>query len=112
MTFESHNPATDELVGNYPEHDEAETNLRLQRAWDGWQRWSGTPLRERSTFLIRLADLLDARAESYGRLITAETGKPVADAMGEVGAALLQYHGPGRQHRHRQACGDRAINGQ
>jgi acyl-CoA reductase-like NAD-dependent aldehyde dehydrogenase len=40
MTFESHNPATGELVGTYPEHDEAETNLRLQRAWDGWQRWS------------------------------------------------------------------------
>jgi excisionase family DNA binding protein len=27
MTFESHNPATGELVGTYPEHDEAETIL-------------------------------------------------------------------------------------
>jgi cytochrome o ubiquinol oxidase subunit 2 len=27
MTFESHNPATGELVGTYPEHDEAETNV-------------------------------------------------------------------------------------
>jgi acyl-CoA reductase-like NAD-dependent aldehyde dehydrogenase len=84
MTFESHNPATGELVGTYPEHDEAETNVRLQRAWDGWRRWSRTPLHERSAFLMRLADLLDARAESYGRLITTEMGKPVADAMGEV----------------------------
>jgi hypothetical protein len=25
MTFESHNPATGELIGTYPEHDEAET---------------------------------------------------------------------------------------
>jgi hypothetical protein len=37
MTFESHNPARCELVGTYAEHDEAETNVRLQRAWDGWQ---------------------------------------------------------------------------
>jgi acyl-CoA reductase-like NAD-dependent aldehyde dehydrogenase len=84
MTFQSHNPATGELVGTYPEHDEAETNVRLQRAWDGWLRWSRAPLHERSAFLIRLADLLDARAESYARLITAEMGKPLADAIAEI----------------------------
>jgi len=84
MTFQSHNPATGELVGTYPEHDEAETNVLLQRAWDGWLRWSRTPLHERSAFLIRLADLLDARAESYARLITAEMGKPLADAIAEI----------------------------
>ena len=43
MTFQSHNPATGELIGTYPEHDEAETNLRLQRAWEGCLRWSRTP---------------------------------------------------------------------
>jgi succinate-semialdehyde dehydrogenase/glutarate-semialdehyde dehydrogenase/succinate-semialdehyde dehydrogenase len=41
-------------------------------------------LHERSAFLIRLADLLDARAESYARLITAEMGKPLADAIAEI----------------------------
>jgi acyl-CoA reductase-like NAD-dependent aldehyde dehydrogenase len=89
MTFESHNPATGELIGTYPEHDEAETNVRLQRAWDGWRRWSRTPLPERTAFLIRLADLLDARAETYGRLITAEMGKPIADSISEVKKSAL-----------------------
>jgi acyl-CoA reductase-like NAD-dependent aldehyde dehydrogenase len=84
MTFQSHNPATGELIGTYPEHDEAETNVRLQRAWQGWLRWSRTPLHERSAFLIRLVDLLDARAETYGRLITAEMGKPLPDAIAEI----------------------------
>ena len=64
MTFQSHNPATGELIGTYPEHDEAETNVRLQRAWEGWLRWSHTPFHERRSFLIRLADLLDGRAET------------------------------------------------
>ena len=89
MSFESHNPATGELIGTYPEHDEAETNARLQRAWDGWRRWSRTPLHERMAFLVRLGDLLDARAETYGRLITAEMGKPVGDAIGEVKKSAL-----------------------
>ena len=89
MNFESRNPATGEIIGSYPEHDEAETNVRLQRAWDGWRRWSGTPLRERVAFLIRLADLLDGRAETYGRLITAEMGRPIGDAIDEVRKSAL-----------------------
>ena len=54
MTFQSHNPATGELIGTYPEHDEAETNVRLQRAWEGWLRasgwWERLPARERPPF--------------------------------------------------------------
>jgi acyl-CoA reductase-like NAD-dependent aldehyde dehydrogenase len=52
------------LIGIYPEHDEVETEVRLQRAWEGWKRWAGTPLRVRTAFLIRLADLLDARRKA------------------------------------------------
>lgn len=84
MSFKSHNPATGELLGTYPEHDSAETEQRLQRVWDGWQNWSRRPLSERRAFLVRLADLLEARAQEYGRLITLEMGKPLAEAVGEV----------------------------
>ena len=84
MNFESRNPATGELLGTYPEHDKAEIEVRLQRAWDGWRHWSRTPLQERIAFLTRLAELLDERAEIYGRLITAEMGKPLADSIFEI----------------------------
>jgi acyl-CoA reductase-like NAD-dependent aldehyde dehydrogenase len=84
MNFESHNPATGELLGTYPEHSKAEIEARLQCAWDGWRRWSRTPLQERIAFLIRLAELLEERAETYGRLITAEMGKPLADSIFEI----------------------------
>jgi acyl-CoA reductase-like NAD-dependent aldehyde dehydrogenase len=89
MAFESRNPATGELIEIYPEHDKAETEVRLQRAWEGWKRWSRTPLHERTAFLIRLADLLDARTETYGRLITAEMGKPLPDAIDEIKKSAL-----------------------
>jgi succinate-semialdehyde dehydrogenase/glutarate-semialdehyde dehydrogenase/succinate-semialdehyde dehydrogenase len=84
MNFESRNPATGELLGTYPEHNKAEIEVRLQRAWDGWRRWSRTPLQERIAFLTRLAELLEERAETYGRLITAEMGKPLADSIFEI----------------------------
>src|SRR3984885_15125566 len=84
MNFESRNPTTGELIGVYREHDKVETDVRLQRAWDGWQRWSRTPLHERIAFLTRLAELLEERVETYGRLITAEMGKPLADSIFEI----------------------------
>src|ERR1700688_3077260 len=88
MNFESRNPATGELLGVHPEHDKAEIEVRLQRAWDGWRRWSRTSLRERIAFLIRLAELLEERGEKrlepYARLTPAEMGKPLADSIFEI----------------------------
>jgi hypothetical protein len=55
MNFESRNPATGKVLGTYPEHNKAEIEVRLQRAWDGWRRWSRTPLQKRIAFLTRRA---------------------------------------------------------
>src|SRR5271154_6292539 len=84
MNFESRNPATGELLGTHPEHNKAEIEVRLQRAWDGWRHWSRTAMRERIAFLTRLAELLEERVETYGRLITSEMGKPLADSIFEI----------------------------
>ncbi len=84
MSFESRNPATGEILARYPEHTAAEVDERLARVWAGWQTWSATPMSERAAFLVRLADILESRADDYGRLITAEMGKPLAEAVGEV----------------------------
>src|SRR5260370_32536758 len=84
MNVESNNRATGELIGTYPKNNKAEIEVRVQRAWDGWRQWSRTPLQERSAFLTGLAKLLEERAETYGRLITAEMGKPLADSIFEI----------------------------
>jgi acyl-CoA reductase-like NAD-dependent aldehyde dehydrogenase len=89
MSFESKNPTTGELLGTYPEHTASEIDARLQNGWDGWKRWSHTPLSERTAFLLRLATLLEERAETYARLITTEMGKPVGEALGEVKKAAF-----------------------
>src|SRR5580704_15367282 len=89
MSFESKNPATGELLGTYPEHSAQEVELRLQSAWEGWKKWSRTPLAERAAFLIRLAELLEKRVDEYARLITLEMGKPIGEAQGEVKKAAF-----------------------
>src|ERR1700755_3114038 len=89
MTFESRNPSTGELLNTYPEHSGQDVDLRLQRAWDGWKKRSRTPLSARTAFLIRLAELLEKRADDYARLITLEMGKPIGEALGEVKKAAF-----------------------
>jgi succinate-semialdehyde dehydrogenase/glutarate-semialdehyde dehydrogenase/succinate-semialdehyde dehydrogenase len=84
MSFESRNPSTGEILATYPEHTPVEVEACLARAWSGWQAWSTTALSERTAFLNRLADVLEARAGEFGRLITLEMGKPFAEAQGEV----------------------------
>jgi succinate-semialdehyde dehydrogenase/glutarate-semialdehyde dehydrogenase/succinate-semialdehyde dehydrogenase len=89
MAFESKNPTTGELLGTYPEHTAHEVEARLQSAWDGWKSWSRTPLTERTAFLLRLAELLEQRADQYARLITLEMGKPLTEATAEVKKAAF-----------------------
>ncbi|CAM2141862.1 Succinate semialdehyde dehydrogenase [NAD(P)+] Sad [Pararobbsia alpina] len=89
MSFESRNPATGEVLETYPAHQAGDIDARLATSWATWKRWSATSIEERTAFLLRLAGLLEQRAEEYGRLITLEMGKPIGEAIGEVKKAAL-----------------------
>jgi acyl-CoA reductase-like NAD-dependent aldehyde dehydrogenase len=99
VTFTSTNPTTGKVIATYPEHSAAEADQLLQQAWRAWQKWSKEPLANRTAFLIRLADLLEQRADQYATLIVAEMGKPFGEAKGEVlksatGARHFAAEGP------------------
>jgi len=99
MSFTSTNPTTGAVIATYPEHTDAEIEERLQRAHDTWRAWSKRPVEERTAFLIRLAELLEQRADQYAALMVSEMGKPVGEAKGEVlksatGARHFATEGP------------------
>ncbi|HEX3129674.1 MAG TPA: NAD-dependent succinate-semialdehyde dehydrogenase [Thermoanaerobaculia bacterium] len=78
------NPATGELIREYPDHDESEAAARLERAERAFASWRKVPFAERARLMTQAGDLLRDRAGDYGRLITEEMGKPLAAAEGEV----------------------------
>jgi len=84
MSLLSRNPATGEVLETYPGHGSAEIADRLARSEQAWRAWSKTTMADRAAFLVRMADLLEQRAEQYGRLITLEMGKPIGEAIAEV----------------------------
>jgi succinate-semialdehyde dehydrogenase/glutarate-semialdehyde dehydrogenase len=94
MPFVCLNPATGRRLRSYRTHTAAETNRILQRA-DGafraWREWS--PAR-RGGYLVSVARMLRRRAPALARLITAEMGKPLAQARAEVekSAVACEYY--------------------
>jgi succinate-semialdehyde dehydrogenase/glutarate-semialdehyde dehydrogenase len=78
------NPATEEVIGDVPEHDEAEVERRLRRADEAFRQWRTTPMAERRRLMHGAARVLRERAGEFARGMTEEMGKPVVAAEQEV----------------------------
>lgn len=86
-TLEVNNPATGEILGTVPKMGANETRRAIQAAKDAFVDWSRKPAKERSILLRRWHDLIMTNVEDLGKLMTAEQGKPVTEAKGEVAYA-------------------------
>jgi succinate-semialdehyde dehydrogenase/glutarate-semialdehyde dehydrogenase len=78
------NPATDETLMRFDDHDGNAIEQRLARARSAQQGWARLPLSDRLPLLKRVARQLRADKDSLARTITLEMGKPLAEAAGEV----------------------------
>jgi succinate-semialdehyde dehydrogenase / glutarate-semialdehyde dehydrogenase len=78
------NPATEELIAEYPEHDTAEVARRLAQAAVAFPSWRAFGFLERGELMRRVADFLRADRERFARLMTAEMGKTLASSEAEV----------------------------
>ncbi|MDH2413135.1 aldehyde dehydrogenase family protein [Nocardioides sp. CER19] len=83
-TVITRNPATGEVLASYDAHDEAGVEGALAEAHAASLVWRDTPLDERLALLRGVGKLLTERREAYAALITAEMGKPITEALGEV----------------------------
>jgi succinate-semialdehyde dehydrogenase / glutarate-semialdehyde dehydrogenase len=83
-TFGVTNPATGETLCTVPKMGAAETRRAIEAAKNAWPGWRRKPAKERSALLRRWYDLMVANVDDLGKLMTAEQGKPLAEAKGEV----------------------------
>jgi succinate-semialdehyde dehydrogenase / glutarate-semialdehyde dehydrogenase len=83
-TMDVVNPATGAVIGQCPKAGPAQLDAALKAADDAFAAWSRTSGAERHAILRRAADLLRERAPAIAHVITAEMGKPRAQAIGEI----------------------------
>jgi acyl-CoA reductase-like NAD-dependent aldehyde dehydrogenase len=92
QTFGVINPATGEVFAQAPECTREQLDAAMESAHKAQLSWKQDAA-ARTAALLRAADAVDAAAQDLGPLLTAEQGKPVAQAIGEAKgvAAWLRY---------------------
>jgi len=82
------NPATGRQTGSVALASAEVVHEAARVARDAQRAWRDTGLARRQQIMFRLREIISSRAEELARIITAEHGKTVADALGEVARGL------------------------
>jgi succinate-semialdehyde dehydrogenase/glutarate-semialdehyde dehydrogenase len=78
------NPYTAQEIARFEEHSDAQVDAMLSETVKAQERWSAKPIADRAALLRSIAKVLRAGKTKFGKMITEEMGKPVAEAEGEV----------------------------
>ena len=99
------NPKTEETIVKLPDASTVQVDEAVDAATKAFQTWSRTTPAERSSLLLKLADAIDAEAESFATLEALNCGKPrirvlqdempaVSDCFRFFAGAVRNMHGP------------------
>ena len=88
------NPANGEEVSSVPSLGKEETQMAIDNAQAAFETWRALTAKERGAILRRWFDLIVENNEDLAQIMTAEQGKPLAEARGEVayGASFIEFY--------------------
>lgn len=83
-TFEVTNPVNDKIIGSAQDSTAQDAENAIKVASNSFKKWAEVPAKEKSIKLKSLLKLVNDNADELAKIITAECGKPLAEAKGEV----------------------------
>ena len=86
-------PATEAVVGRVPDATDAQLQQAVEAAARAFETWRAVPLEQRRAAVRGLAEVLREHREELAAILTAEQGKPLAAARGEINAAAAWCEG-------------------
>ncbi len=91
--FDVNDPATGLKLADVARLGATETEAAIAAANAAWPAWRAKTAKERAAILQKWNTLLIQHAEDLGRIMTAEQGKPLPEAKGEVvyGASFIEW---------------------
>jgi len=90
-TIEIGNPYLGEKIGKVHQAGPEEIETAIRAAQGAFPELRRMPLYRRAEALQKITDGIHARREDLARMICLEAGKPITDARGEVGRAILNF---------------------
>src|SRR5688500_8763424 len=92
-TFPVENPATNEIIAHVADGGPEDAAQAIEAASRAQAQWAKSTPRERADILRRAFELVIENTDHVAAIMTAEMGKPLAEAKGEVayGAEMLRW---------------------
>lgn len=93
-TFDVTDPATGAVIARCARGDAGDAERAIAAADAAFPAWAALPAKERGRIIRRWYDLVVENADDLARILTAEQGKPLAEAKGEIlyGAAFFEWY--------------------
>ena len=94
-TFAVINPARGDVICHVPDLGRAETARAIDAANVAMKDWAARTGKERAAVMRKWFELMMANQDDLGKILTAEMGKPLAEATGEIayGASFIEWFG-------------------
>ncbi|MCL4117466.1 UNVERIFIED_CONTAM: hypothetical protein GTU68_054827 [Idotea baltica] len=94
-TFPVTNPARGDILVNLPDLDVADATRAIDKAYAVQKDWAAHTGKERAAILRKWFDLIVENKDDLGMILTAEMGKPITEAVGEVlySASYIEWFG-------------------
>ncbi|EOC4158729.1 NAD-dependent succinate-semialdehyde dehydrogenase [Enterobacter cloacae complex sp. 280C5] len=95
MAYQTVNPATNQLIKEYPSHTDADVEAALKAADALYHSdWAKGDISQRLPVVHKLADLIDERVEELAKIASQEMGKLIEQSRGEVKlcAQIARYY--------------------
>lgn len=92
-SFAVTNPSTGERIAEVADMTPDDTARAIDIAYEAQSGWQRKTAKDRSLILLKWYDLMMEHQEDLGKILTAEMGKPLAEAKGEIayGASFIQW---------------------
>ena len=92
-TFDVHDPATGKTIASVANLTQQVAGVAIDAANKAWPLWRDKTAKERAAILMEWYRLQMLHADDLARIMTAEQGKPLAEAKGEVayGASFVEW---------------------
>jgi succinate-semialdehyde dehydrogenase/glutarate-semialdehyde dehydrogenase len=93
VTFDVTNPARGDVIAKVADLSRAQTARAIAAAEAAQKEWAAKTAKERANILRSWYDLMMENADDLGTILTAEQGKPLAEAKGEIGygASFIEF---------------------
>ena len=94
-TFEVRNPARGDVIARVADLSRAEVARAIDAAHRAMKDWAARPAKERAQVMRRWFDLMMQNQDDLATILTAEMGKPLPEARGEIayGASFIEWFG-------------------